>query len=173
MHSARHLDPHLRVSISSPRSMATTLSPGADVPIRSQSVRTTRRPPTNSRAEQPLPRSESSSRAESSRPHRRSSQRSTSGASPRHHQPADMPSSAPNNAGPSEDARETSDSRGGQRTAKHRYRTVIPAPSGNYAFIKTIGQGSMGKVKLAKREGTNELASSSTSSHPVLTPRNP
>jgi serine/threonine protein kinase KIN1/2 len=43
--------------------------------------------------------------------------------------------------------------------AKHRYRTVIPAPSGNYAFIKTIGQGSMGKVKLAKREGTNELAS--------------
>lgn len=45
------------------------------------------------------------------------------------------------------------------RTSKHRYRTVIPAPSGNYAFIKTIGQGSMGKVKLAKREGTNELAS--------------
>ncbi|KAL2136454.1 hypothetical protein VTI74DRAFT_3687 [Chaetomium olivicolor] len=44
-----------------------------------------------------------------------------------------------------------------QRTSKHRYRTVIPAPSGNYAFIKTIGQGSMGKVKLAKKEGTNEL----------------
>ena len=47
----------------------------------------------------------------------------------------------------------------GQRTSKNRYRTVIPAPSGNYAFIKTIGQGSMGKVKLAKKEGTNELAS--------------
>jgi serine/threonine protein kinase len=46
-----------------------------------------------------------------------------------------------------------------QRTSKHRYRTVIPAPSGNYAFIKTIGQGSMGKVKLAKKEGSNELAS--------------
>jgi serine/threonine protein kinase len=44
-----------------------------------------------------------------------------------------------------------------QRTSKHRYRTVIPAPSGNYAFIKTIGQGSMGKVKLAKKEGSNEL----------------
>lgn len=34
---------------------------------------------------------------------------------------------------------------------------MIPAPSGNYTFIKTIGQGSMGKVKLAKKEGTNEL----------------
>jgi hypothetical protein len=46
-----------------------------------------------------------------------------------------------------------------QRASKHRYRTVIPAPSGNYAFVKTIGQGSMGKVKLAKKEGSNEYAS--------------
>ncbi|KAK3316307.1 kinase-like domain-containing protein [Apodospora peruviana] len=135
--------------------MATTLSAGAEVPIRSQSVRTPRRPPTTARAEQPLPRSESSSRADSSRPHRRSSQRSTSGQSPRH----DMPPPAANNAGPSEEGRDGADSKAAQRTAKHRYRTVIPAPSGNYAFIKTIGQGSMGKVKLAKKEGSNELAS--------------
>jgi serine/threonine protein kinase len=52
-----------------------------------------------------------------------------------------------------------------QRASKQRYRTVIPAPSGNYAFIKTIGQGSMGKVKLAKKEGTNELASRAASCH--------
>ncbi|KAM7224049.1 protein kinase kin1 [Rhypophila decipiens] len=139
--------------------MATTLQPGADVPIRSQSVRTSRRPPTSSRGEQPVPRSESSTRAESSRVHRRSSQRSDSGASPRHRPPADMASAAPNNPGSTTDGRDFSDSKVAQRagTTKHRYRTVIPAPSGNYAFIKTIGQGSMGKVKLAKKEGTNEL----------------
>ena len=56
-----------------------------------------------------------------------------------------------------------------QRGSKHRYRTVIPAPSGNYAFIKTIGQGSMGKVKLAKREGTGELVSLGCCAlHPAL-----
>jgi len=43
------------------------------------------------------------------------------------------------------------------RPSKHRYRTVIQTESGNYSFIKTIGQGSMGKVKLAKKEGTGEL----------------
>ncbi|KAK3945538.1 protein kinase kin1 [Diplogelasinospora grovesii] len=150
--------------------MATTLPPGADVPIRSQSVRA-RRPPPASRPDPPLPRSESSTRAEASRPHRRGSQRSTSttatatgtasAPAPRHHQQqqqqADMPAAVPksNGAGPSE-SRDDADSRA-PRTSKHRYRTVIPAPSGDFAFIKTIGQGSMGKVKLAKKEGTNEL----------------
>ncbi|KXX74980.1 Protein kinase kin1 [Madurella mycetomatis] len=138
--------------------MATTLPAGAEMPMRSQSVRT-RRPPTSSRAE-PLPRSESSTRAEASRPHRRSSQRSaTTASSPRHHQQPDMPAPAPSsNAGTTEEPRDGA-AAGAHRTSKHRYRTVIPAPSGNYAFIKTIGQGSMGKVKLAKKEGTNELAS--------------
>jgi len=130
--------------------MTTALPAGADMPMRSQSVRT-RRPPTASRPE-PLPRSESSTRAEASRPHRRSSQRSTTGAAqpPRHPQP-EIP--------PADEARDRAADQQAQRTAKHRYRTVIPAPSGNYAFIKTIGQGSMGKVKLAKKEGTNELVS--------------
>lgn len=67
------------------------------------------------------------------------------------------PPAATNRPGTSE-SRERADGQG-HRTTKHRYRTVIPAPSGNYAFIKTIGQGSMGKVKLARKEGTNELAS--------------
>ncbi|KAK1755670.1 protein kinase kin1 [Echria macrotheca] len=131
--------------------MATTVSSGAEVPIRSQSVRTPRRPPTTSRPD-PLPRSESSSKAEASRPHRRSSQRSSS--SPRHQNPPEAP--APPPAAPAEDPSSTDPTKA-HRTSKHRYRTVIPAPSGNYAFIKTIGQGSMGKVKLAKREGTGEL----------------
>ncbi|KAJ4293864.1 Serine/threonine-protein kinase [Collariella sp. IMI 366227] len=137
--------------------MATTLSAGAEMPLRSQSVRT-RRPPTSSRPD-PLPRSESSTKAESSRPHRRSSQRSTNAPSPRHHTEAPAPAATPahNNPGTAEEPRDKAADPQAQRTSKHRYRTVIPAPSGNYAFIKTIGQGSMGKVKLAKREGTNEL----------------
>ncbi|KAL1842251.1 hypothetical protein VTJ49DRAFT_5729 [Mycothermus thermophilus] len=125
------------------------------MPIRSQSVRTTRRPQTAPRPET-LPRSESSTRAEASRPHRRSSQRSTGGGAPSpRHPPSEH---APETSAVAEHSRERPvDSQGSQRPSKHRYRTVIPAPSGNYAFIKTIGQGSMGKVKLARKEGTNEL----------------
>lgn len=179
----------------SPPPMATTLSSGgaAELPIRSQSVRTPRRPPTTSRPEPPLPRSESTSRAEASRPHRRSSQRSASGATAapatttttatsssrhhhhpsqqqgHHHQQPDMSAAAaaaaPHGHASAGDEHRTgadagtSTHRSATGTTKQRYRTVIPAPSGNYAFIKTIGQGSMGKVKLAKKEGTNELVS--------------
>ena len=142
--------------------MATTLSQGAEMPIRSQSVRTPRRPP-SSRPD-PLPtRSESTSKAESSRAHRRSnSQRSTS--SPRHQPPPEAPapppavSNGPDSHHHHRDAADPSKS-SSSRPSKHRYRTVIQTESGNYSFIKTIGQGSMGKVKLAKKEGTGELAS--------------
>lgn len=73
---------------------------------------------------------------------------------------AAAPAPAAHDTGAAEEApRDRAADAQGQRTSKNRYRTVIPAPSGNYAFIKTIGQGSMGKVKLAKKEGTNELAS--------------
>ncbi|SPQ26928.1 ac4235ca-2f0f-4eb7-b940-caaaa24a945e [Thermothielavioides terrestris] len=68
-----------------------------------------------------------------------------------------MPAPAAPAPGTADDARDRAADSQAQRTSKHRYRTVIPAPSGNYAFIKTIGQGSMGKVKLARKEGTNEL----------------
>jgi len=64
---------------------------------------------------------------------------------------------APAAAAAADEPRDKAADQQAQRTSKHRYRTVIPAPSGNYAFIKTIGQGSMGKVKLAKKEGSNEL----------------
>ncbi|KAL2119701.1 hypothetical protein VTJ04DRAFT_6662 [Mycothermus thermophilus] len=138
--------------------MATAVPHGAEMPIRSQSVRTTRRPQTAPRPDS-VPRSESSSRAEASRPHRRSSQRSTgSGAPSPRHPPAPDPPTAESSAAAADRSRDGPvDPQGAQRPAKHRYRTVIPAPSGNYAFIKTIGQGSMGKVKLARKEGTNEL----------------
>ena len=42
-------------------------------------------------------------------------------------------------------------------TAKHgRSRTTIPTQSGKWILGKTIGAGSMGKVKLAKKEDSNE-----------------
>ncbi|KAI9642280.1 Serine/threonine-protein kinase [Ciborinia camelliae] len=47
------------------------------------------------------------------------------------------------------------------RHAAHRgkSRTTIPAPSGNWTLGKTIGQGSMGKVKLARKaEGGEQVA---------------
>lgn len=48
------------------------------------------------------------------------------------------------------------------RHAAHRgkSRTTIPAQSGNWILGKTIGQGSMGKVKLARRaEGGEQVTS--------------
>jgi hypothetical protein len=39
-----------------------------------------------------------------------------------------------------------------------RPRTIIPAQTGNWVMGKTIGAGSMGKVKLATRaDGTEEV----------------
>ncbi|KAI1649285.1 uncharacterized protein F4817DRAFT_357393 [Daldinia loculata] len=86
--------------------------------------------------------------------HRRSSTRST-------HAQSDMagPTAVANNAGPSAippvmqaavDARATK-----QRTS----RTSIPTQSGKWILGKTIGAGSMGKVKLARKEdGTEQVA---------------
>ncbi|KKY38779.1 putative camk camkl kin1 protein kinase [Diaporthe ampelina] len=42
---------------------------------------------------------------------------------------------------------------------KARSRTTIPTQSGKWILGKTIGAGSMGKVKLAKKEDSNEQAS--------------
>jgi len=48
------------------------------------------------------------------------------------------------------------ESRHGGRTSKSR--TTIPAPTGNWVLGKTIGAGSMGKVKLARRvEGGEQV----------------
>ncbi|KAI1079957.1 hypothetical protein F5B20DRAFT_570684 [Whalleya microplaca] len=121
---------------------------------------------TSNVAQQPLPKRSSSrdrpppvSRGTDSKAlHRRSSTRSN-----HHHAPhSDMagPTSA-NNAGPSAippvmqaavDARATGAK---QRTS----RTSIPTQSGKWILGKTIGAGSMGKVKLARKEdGTEQVA---------------
>ncbi|KAK4654783.1 Serine/threonine-protein kinase [Podospora pseudocomata] len=136
--------------------MTTTMpAAGTEMPIRSQSVRT-RRPPTGTRPD-PLPRSESSTRAEASRPSRTRSQRSTNAPSPRHPQQPDASAAPPSHHAEEHRGDGTSTDPRRHHTSKHKYRTMIPAPSGNYTFIKTIGQGSMGKVKLAKKEVTGEL----------------
>lgn len=92
----------------------------------------------------------SASRPESaSQPQRRNSQRSTNGRSSG--QP-DMTTSA-NNPGP------VPVSHGGAAAGaqKHgRSRTTIPTQSGKWILGKTIGAGSMGKVKLAKKEDSSE-----------------
>lgn len=53
-------------------------------------------------------------------------------------------------------------------TRQGRSRTVIPAQTGNWILGKTIGSGSMGKVKLARRvEGQEEV--SETEAHDIVT----
>lgn len=51
----------------------------------------------------------------------------------------------------------TENARGGQPVPTQKRRTTITAPStGTWALGKTIGAGSMGKVKLAKHNETGE-----------------
>ncbi|KAB5566625.1 CAMK/CAMKL/KIN1 protein kinase [Coniochaeta sp. 2T2.1] len=97
------------------------------------------RPPSASRTDQ------------ASQPQRRNSQRSTNSRNP------DMATSA-NNAGPAPAPHTGPDARSAAAgTQKHgRTRTTIPTQSGKWILGKTIGAGSMGKVKLAKKEDSNE-----------------
>ena len=87
----------------------------------------------------------------SSRPHRRSSQRSSG------HPPttptADMPPTAVNNGAP---GAPVVPSAADARAKQSRTRTTIPTQSGKWILGKTIGAGSMGKVKLARKEDSNE-----------------
>ncbi|KUI69937.1 Protein kinase kin1 [Cytospora mali] len=87
----------------------------------------------------------------SSRPHRRNSQRS-----PRVPQqsPAEMATTVAHNTGPAAVQPSADPRSSGQ--PKARSRTTIPTQSGKWILGKTIGAGSMGKVKLAKKEDTNE-----------------
>lgn len=98
------------------------------------------RPPTASRTES------------ASQPQRRNSQRSANGRS--NGQP-DMATSA-NNPGPAPVSHGSS-AAGAQKHG--RSRTTIPTQSGKWILGKTIGAGSMGKVKLAKKEDSNEQVS--------------
>ncbi|SPO02651.1 related to serine/threonine-specific protein kinase KIN1 [Cephalotrichum gorgonifer] len=62
-----------------------------------------------------------------------------------------------NNAGAGPAARTAPDSRQAVPPTKHsRSRTTIPTQSGKWLLVKTIGAGSMGKVKLARKEDSNE-----------------
>lgn len=92
-------------------------------------------------------------RADSSRPHRRGSTRSN-------HNSNDMPgtTTVANNGGPAPVAHGAPDAR--SSGAKHgRSRTTIPTQSGKWILGKTIGAGSMGKVKLARKEdGTDQVS---------------
>jgi serine/threonine protein kinase KIN1/2 len=102
------------------------------------------RPPTSTRTEAP-------------RPHRRSSSKSTHNSHGPH---PDMPSNTgvANNAGPAPVAHGVADAR--QSNARHsRSRTTIPTQSGKWILGKTIGAGSMGKVKLARKEDGTEQVS--------------
>jgi hypothetical protein len=89
----------------------------------------------------------STARTESTRRHQRNL---SSGA--RQRDSADMP--------PSSTAQETSQNATGTNppaaAAAPRRRTTITTPTGQWALGKTIGAGSMGKVKLAKNAETGE-----------------
>ncbi|KAM4063121.1 kinase [Hirsutella rhossiliensis] len=95
-------------------------------------------------------------------PHRRSSGRS----SHRHRRPQpDMPPSAlPSNGSPSASSHAAAAASHGhsessqqqQQSRQTRSRTTIPTQSGKWILGKTIGAGSMGKVKLARKEDGSE-----------------
>lgn len=85
---------------------------------------------------------------------------SPKGVSRQHHRssrhgnhPSEMTTMAPNDTGPGPIV-SNHESRHGTRS--ERSRTTVPAPSGNWVLGKTIGAGSMGKVKLARKLETGE-----------------
>ncbi|TVY56745.1 Protein kinase kin1 [Lachnellula cervina] len=91
------------------------------------------------------------------RPSRTESSRSASG---HHHRSsrysADMSTAVANGGGPAPVVT-AQESKHGGRSGKSR--TTIPAQTGNWVLGKTIGAGSMGKVKLARRpEGGEQVA---------------
>lgn len=94
-----------------------------------------------------------------SRPQRRGSTRSNHNPQPP--QP-DMPVNATvvNNAGPAPVNHGTADARPPAAAKPSRSRTTIPTQSGKWILGKTIGAGSMGKVKLARKEDGSEQVSS-------------
>lgn len=95
----------------------------------------------------------------SSRPRRRRSHRSSL-PSQRPNATADMASTVAHNAGPAPvQPSSAADPRASGSATKARSRTTIPTQSGKWILGKTIGAGSMGKVKLAKKEDSSEQAS--------------
>jgi hypothetical protein len=96
-------------------------------------------------------------------PSRTESIRSSSGHHRSHHSrySADMATVAANGGGPAPVVIPTESRPTGRSSGKSR--TTIPAPTGDWILGKTIGAGSMGKVKLARRvEGGEQVIIPST-----------
>jgi len=75
------------------------------------------------------------------------------------HPPPRIPATTvTNNGNPAEDASRSSTT----VPPAQRRRTEVKAQTGTWSLQKTIGQGSMGKVKLAKNQETGEVVSSHT-----------
>lgn len=157
------------------RTQSTRARTAAAAPSPGRASSTYTRPPSSSRLEEILPQKDyettnvarTSSRRSSDRPsvargessrsgpgHHKSSSKSTH---PHHRQSSDMSetSAIANGGGPAPIVTPI-ESRHGGRQGKSR--TTIPAQSGNWILGKTIGAGSMGKVKLARRaEGGEQV----------------
>lgn len=109
-----------------------------------ESARVTRQPSHRSSSrDQPPPHPPSSSSRDPRQP-RRSTSRSSAHNS---HRPAEMAPSA-TASGHAEG--------GSSSGTKSRSRTTVPTQSGKWLLGKTIGEGSMGKVKLARKEDGSE-----------------
>ncbi|RFU36313.1 hypothetical protein B7463_g45, partial [Scytalidium lignicola] len=96
---------------------------------------------------------------ENGHPSRTESTRSTSGHHRHSHSrySSDMATTVANGGGPAPVVVATETRNANGRSGKSR--TTIPAQSGNWVLGKTIGAGSMGKVKLARRvEGGEQVA---------------
>lgn len=106
-------------------------------------------------------RAPSSASVDPPSPRRRRSHRSSSYNSqpPHPSRPlsVDMASTVAQNPGPAPVP--PPDPRSSSNPSKTRSRTTIPTQSGKWILGKTIGAGSMGKVKLAKKEEGGEQAS--------------
>lgn len=105
-----------------------------------------------------------------SRPHRRSSSRSNH---PHPHHPPDMPSAAAASPAPPPSSHGRSshtavEPQPSHATKQSRSRTTIPTQSGKWILGKTIGAGSMGKVKLARKEDGSEQVRLVPLFHPKL-----
>jgi hypothetical protein len=107
-------------------------------------------------------------------PSRSESQRTSSGHHRPHHSrhPSDMSTAVANGGGPAPVVTPIESRHTGRSSGKSR--TTIPAQTGNWVLGKTIGAGSMGKVKLARRvEGGEQVCISSTLYTPSAAKANP
>lgn len=79
-----------------------------------------------------------------------------------------MPPTAVNNGAPGAPiAANAADVRAAS-AKQSRTRTTIPTQSGKWILGKTIGAGSMGKVKLARKEDSNEQVRSLPCMHSLV-----